>query len=67
MFSTHYNIFKLNFGILLLLKGSFWEFGFFTRLKFSLLCKLSIGILYISLLLKFVDFCVELNLTAVLK
>ena len=29
MFSAHYNIFQPNFVILLLLKGSFWEFGFF--------------------------------------
>ncbi len=28
IFSTHYNIFQPNFGILLLLKGSFREFGF---------------------------------------
>ena len=29
IFSAHYNIFQPNFGILLLLKGSFQEFGFF--------------------------------------
>ncbi len=29
IFSTHYNIFQQNFGILLLLKGSFREFRFY--------------------------------------
>ncbi len=31
IFSTHYNIFQPNFGILLLLKGSFQEGSFFGR------------------------------------
>ncbi len=31
IFSTHYNIFQPNFGILLLLKGSFRECSFFGR------------------------------------
>ena len=34
IFSTHYNIFQPNFGILLLLKGSFREFRF-SRLDLS--------------------------------
>ena len=29
LFCTHYSIFQTNFGILQLLKGSFWEFGLF--------------------------------------
>ena len=31
IFFTHYNIFQPNFGILLLLKGSFWGCSFFGR------------------------------------
>ncbi len=35
--ATHYNIFQPNFGILLLLKGSFWKFRFLlSRSKVSL-------------------------------
>ncbi len=31
IFSTHYNIFQPNFGILLPSKGSFWEFRFYCQ------------------------------------